>query len=180
MGRWVALLRATSCPALSVCVGWLGSEGSSWVPSTTRTSTPLGSLRSTVTPPMLCGSLLTFAPVASASRSTSVASAARNAAPRYVDRGPRRTITQGAPLSVPRSCSSSAVRLTVVKPNAWANRSEPARSGFWNSSQARSRNLDRRVGRAAGVLAAERSLFAVQIAVRPVMGWSSAVPLCLD
>ena len=65
-------------------------------------------------------------------------SAARNAAPRYVDRGPRRTITQGAPLSVPRSCSSSAVRLTVVKPNAWANLSEPARSGFWNSSQARS------------------------------------------
>ena len=48
---------------------------------------------------------------------------------------------RGAPLSVPRSCSSSAVRLTVVKPNAWANRSEPARSGFWNSSQARSRTL---------------------------------------
>ena len=90
---------------------------------------------------MLSGSFSTFAPVASASRTTSVESAARKAAPRYLDRGPRRTITHGAPASVPRSWSSSAVRLTVVNPNACANRSEAARSGLLNSSQARSSTL---------------------------------------
>ena len=90
---------------------------------------------------MLSGSFSTLAPVASASRTTSVESAARKAAPRYLERFPRRTITHGAPASVPRSCSSSAVRLTVVNPNACAKRSEAARSGLTNSSQARSSTL---------------------------------------
>ena len=65
-GRWVALARRTSCPKLNTCVGWAGRPASSWVSATTRTSTPLGSVRSTVSPPMLSGSFSTFAPVASA------------------------------------------------------------------------------------------------------------------
>ena len=118
---------------------------------------------------MLSGSFSTFAPVASASRTTSVESAARKAAPRYLERGPRRTITHGAPASVPRSCSSSAVRLTVVNPNACANRSEAARSGLANSSQARSSTLIDGVLRASRVLAAQRTLLAVQVVVGPVV-----------
>ena len=169
-GRWVALLRATSCPAFTVCAGWLGSAGSSWVPFTTRTSTPLGSVRSTVIPPRLSGSFVTFG-------------AGRVGEPQDVGGfgGPER----GAQVRRPRTPAHDHTGCAAVGPAQLQLVRRPAHGGetervgkSLGAGQVRLLelqpgqvlDLDRRVGRPAGVLPAERSLFAVQVAVSPVMG----------
>ena len=67
-----------------------------------RTSMPLGSIRSTDTPPMFSASGRAGAPDLSASRSTSASSPARNATPVNRVRGPRRRIAHGPPAWLPR------------------------------------------------------------------------------
>src|ERR1700742_4742669 len=135
-GRCIALVRTFVWPKLNTCgVCAVGSASSRWVPDTTRTGSPLGSTRSTVSPPSDSGSGRTLVAVASASRRRSDCSAATNAGPRTFSRWPRRISTHGAPASLPRRCSSSLVRSTVAKPKEWANASALSRSGFSNSSQ---------------------------------------------
>ena len=118
---------------------------------------------------MLSGSFSTFAPVASASRTTSAESAARKAAPRYLDRGPRRTITHGAPASVPRSCSSSAVRLTVREPERVREPLRGGQVGLGELEPGQVEHLDDGVLRTPRVLAGQRTLLAVQVVVGPVV-----------
>src|ERR1700730_5815081 len=140
-GRWVALTRLRSSPKLNVCGLCVGNAPSRWVPATTCTGTPLGSTRSTASPPILSGNAWVRAPVAFSKRSKSSSSCAVNAIPRKRVVAPRRMSTHGAPGSEPRSCNSLPVRNTVVKPNARANASARVRSGFSNSSQAMSCTL---------------------------------------
>ena len=90
---------------------------------------------------------------------------ARNAGPTNRDRGPRRISTHGAPASVPRSCSSSGGAQTVLKPKARANASARSRSGFSNSSHARSCTLMTGLRDRPGVLPGQRALLAVQVVV---------------
>ena len=139
-GRCVALVRATAWPALTVSGVCAGSAGSSRTPETTRTVWPLGSTRSTPRPPTVSGRRAALRPVASARRRTSASSTARNALARKRD-GPRRTITDGEPASLPRRCSSSGERSAVANPNAWAKASARSRSGLLTSSHARSWTL---------------------------------------
>ena len=80
-GRWLTLVRCASSPKLNVWGCWPGSSGSSCMPATTRTGMPLGSIRSTDSPPRVCGSGRARMPDLSASRSTSASSPARKAAP---------------------------------------------------------------------------------------------------
>ena len=161
----MALARRNSWPKLKVCDCCAGNPGNSCIPATTRTGIPLGSVSSTATPPMASGSVWIFCPVAPARRSTSARSSAANAVPTNRERGPRRTITHGEPASVPRSCSSSAVCSTVLKPNARAKASARTRSGFSNSSHARSRTLISGISGSSGVLSAQGALLAVQVFV---------------
>ena len=84
---------------------------------------------------------------------------------RTVMRAPRRTITHGAPASVPRSCSSSAVRSAVVKPNAWANASARVEVGLLELQPGDVGDLDHRIARPPGVLALAGALLAVQVIV---------------
>ena len=61
----VAVRAAFTCSCgVTVSPACAGRAASSWVSATTRTLTPLGSVRSTASPPMLSGSFSTFAPVA--------------------------------------------------------------------------------------------------------------------
>ena len=62
----------------------------------------------------------------------------------------------------------SAAAATPAAP--WVTSVAARSAGLLELQPSQIPNLDRRVGRSAGVLAAERSLFAVQIAVSPVTG----------
>ncbi len=86
------------------------------------------------------------------------------AAPRNLLRVPRRTITHGAPASVPRSCSSFAVRSTVAKPNALAKASA-AEVGLLELQPGDVVNLDDRIAGAPGMLPGPSALLAVQVSV---------------
>src|SRR6478672_10569878 len=66
-GRCIALVRTFVWPKLNTCgVCAVGNASSRWVPDTTRTGSPLGSTRSTLTPPSDSGSGRTLVPVAPA------------------------------------------------------------------------------------------------------------------
>ena len=69
-----------------------------------------------------------------------------------------------AQLELVRRCGSP-----VTSPNACANRSVPPRSGFSNSSQARSSTLMTGFFARPGCSPAQRALLAVQVAVGPVV-----------
>ena len=76
---------------------------------TTRTGSPVGSVSSTLSPPTLSGSFVAVRPVASASRSTSAESAARNAGPTnrdaaLADQHARRTRVGTPQLQLVRRC----------------------------------------------------------------------------
>ncbi len=130
------------------------------------------------TPPRLSGSVAAVRPVASASRSTSdgvgraerrrrrTASAARGGRSRTARR---------------RRCRAGAARprcaAHVAKPKACAKRSAAARSGFSNSSQARSRTLMTGLRARPGCSPAQGALLAVQVVVGPVLGGHRLAPL---
>ena len=134
------------------------------VPATTRTGTPLGSTRSTDSPPSVSGSgRASAAGCVCQAQDVGLVLPPGRRHPTNRDRGPRRMITHGVPASVPRSCSSSSVRSAVANPNALANASARARSGFSNSSQAMSVHLDHRIPRPPGVLTLAGALLAVQV-----------------
>ena len=102
-------------------------------------------------------------PVLSASRSTSTSSPARNATPVNRVRGPRRTITHGAPASVPRNCSSSGRALCRLEAEGPRERLGAGQVGLLELQPGDVDDLDHRISGPAGVLAGERSLLAVQV-----------------
>ncbi len=129
---------SAACPTFNVSGACPGSAGVRGCRRPPAPAAPLGSTRSTVTPPMLSGSVATFRPVASASRSD----VGRVGRPeRRADEPRARTLADqhagrarvGAPqLQLLRGAQR------CVNPNARANSSARSRSGFLNSSQARS------------------------------------------
>ena len=146
--------RELAWPTLKVSGSWPGSAGRSCVSATTRTAGPLGSTRSTPTPPRLSGS-------GRGGRTGGVGQ------PQHVDLvgGPERGADEprpGAPAEqharrTRRRYRAAAARpgcaARCVKPKARANASARSRSGFSNSSQARSCTLMTGFSRPAGVLA---------------------------
>ena len=143
-----------------------GQRGQLVCPATTRTGSPLGSTRSTADP--TDGSpaaVLVVVPGGVGQAQHVDLVRVLNAVPTNRDAVPRRRITQGAPASVPRSCSSSAVRSTVAKPKACGERLGASQVGLLELQPGDVGDLDDRIARPSGVLPGERALLAVQVVV---------------
>ena len=176
--RWS---RRSSCPKLKVCGCCAGSAASSCVPATTRTGTPLGSVRSTATPPM---ALRQRAGRRSRSRRRAAATSASSCGP---ERGAEEPRPRSAAHDHARRAGVGAAQLQLVGGAQHGGEAERAGERL-GADQVRLLelqpgqvvHLDHRVARPPGVLAAQRALLAVQVVVGVDVCRSRASPRLTD